>query len=189
MPSPSHCALHCIERNFDTLEHYGLLQGAASTLTGVSDRSRAGAPQQVTPGADHKPSAQRSRNMAAIHRADTEPELLLRRALHAHGLRYRKDYPIRAEGRLIRPDIAFTRWKLAVFLDGCFWHGCPEHGRPPKSNTDYWSRKLASNAARDRLQTQILERSGWRVIRLWTHVALPEAVALVEGALTTARGE
>lgn len=171
------------------MERYAVLQGAASSLAGVSDRSRDGAPQQLTLGAEHKPSAQRSRNMAAIHRADTVPELLLRRALHARGLRYRKDYPIRAEGRLIRPDIAFTRWKLAVFLDGCFWHGCPEHSRPPKSNIDYWSGKLASNTARDRLQTQILERSGWKVIRLWTHVALPEAVARVEEVLTTARGE
>ncbi|WP_255564658.1 very short patch repair endonuclease [Candidatus Mycobacterium methanotrophicum] len=126
---------------------------------------------------------ERSRNMAAIRRTDTRPELLLRSALHARGLRFRKDYPVRAEGRIIRPDIAFTRKGLAVFLDGCFWHGCPEHGRPPKSNNSYWLPKLAKNAQRDREQTRILTDAGWTVIRVWEHVAVEDAVSAVREAL------
>jgi DNA mismatch endonuclease, patch repair protein len=141
------------------------------------------------PGAEPKaatPSPARSRNMAAIRRTDTRPELLLRSALHARGLRFRKDYAVRAEGRIIRPDVAFTRYRVAVFLDGCFWHGCPEHGRPPKSNNSYWLPKLAKNAQRDVEQTQILTEAGWTVIRLWEHVAIGDAVSAVCDALREA---
>ncbi|WP_272937896.1 very short patch repair endonuclease [Mycolicibacterium iranicum] len=132
------------------------------------------------------PSPARSRNMAAIRRTDTRPELLLRSALHARGLRFRKDYAVRAEGRIIRPDVAFTRYRVAVFLDGCFWHGCPEHGRPPKSNNSYWLPKLAKNAQRDIEQTQILTEAGWTVVRLWEHVAIGDAVSTVCDALREA---
>ena len=124
--------------------------------------------------------------MAAIRRTDTRPELLLRSALHARGLRFRKDYPIRAEGRIIRPDVAFTKYRLAVFLDGCFWHGCPEHGRPPRSNKSYWLPKLASNTQRDRDQTRILTEAGWAVIRVWEHVSVGEAVSAIREALRAA---
>ena len=132
------------------------------------------------------PSPARSRNMAAIHRTDTRPELLLRSALHARGLRFRKDYAVRAGGRIVRPDVAFTRYRVAVFLDGCFWHGCPEHGRPPKSNNSYWLPKLAKNARRDAEQTQILQDLGWIVIRVWEHVAIGDAVSTVCDALRDA---
>lgn len=124
--------------------------------------------------------------MAAIRRTDTRPELLLRSALHSHGLRFRKDYAIRAEGRLIRPDVAFTRRRVAVFLDGCFWHGCPEHGRPPKTNNSYWLPKLARNVERDREQTRILTDAGWAVVRVWEHVSLDEAVSEISAALRAA---
>ncbi|MCH9732627.1 MAG: very short patch repair endonuclease [Actinomycetia bacterium] len=124
--------------------------------------------------------------MAAIRRTDTRPELLLRSALHARGLRFRKDYAIRADGRIIRPDVAFTRYRLAVFLDGCFWHGCPEHGRPPKSNNSYWLPKLAKNAQRDREQAKILTDAGWTVIRVWEHVDVGDAVSIVSRALRAA---
>lgn len=93
---------------------------------------------------------------------------------------------MRAEGRIIRPDIAFTRYRLAVFLDGCFWHGCPEHGRPPKSNNSYWEPKLAKNARRDVEQTRILTEAGWIVIRVWEHVAIGDAVSTVCDALRDA---
>lgn len=111
----------------------------------------------------------RSRNMAAIRRTDTKPEVALRSALHSAGYRFRKDYPLRLAGRLVRPDIAFTRAKVAVFVDGCFWHCCPLHGRQPTSNTGYWSPKLQGNVDRDRLQTELLEANGWRVVRVWSH--------------------
>nr|WP_280986424.1 very short patch repair endonuclease [Gordonia rhizosphera] len=122
------------------------------------------------------PSLGRSRNMAAIRRSDTKPEVALRSALHRQGLRFRKDYPVRVEGRLIRPDIAFTRQRIAVFVDGCFWHSCPMHGRQPRKNTAYWGPKLDSNTARDRQQTALLEAAGWRVLRFWEHEPL-ETVA------------
>ncbi len=117
--------------------------------------------------------------MAAIRRTDTTPERLLRSAIHAKGLRFRKDYPIRANGRLIRPDIAFTKRKVAVFIDGCFWHGCPDHGRSPKSNVEYWTAKLSSNVARDVLQTSTLQAYGWIVIRIWSHTDVSEAVEII----------
>lgn len=107
--------------------------------------------------------------MAAIRRTDTKPEIALRSLLHAQGLRFRKDYRITLAGRHIRPDIAFTKRKVAVFVDGCFWHACPEHGRQPANNTSYWSQKLATNTARDTLQTQLLKEAGWQVVRFWEH--------------------
>lgn len=108
--------------------------------------------------------------MTAIRRKDTKPELALRSALHKMGYRFRKDHPIRAgNGRLIRPDIAFTKRRVAIFVDGCFWHCCPTHGRQPASNASYWSPKLEGNVKRDREQTEALQSAGWTVIRLWEH--------------------
>lgn len=111
----------------------------------------------------------RSRNMAAIRRRDTKVEVRLRSALHRLGYRFRKDHPIRANGRLIRPDIAFTKRRVAIFIDGCFWHSCPEHGRKPTVNGEYWSPKLEGNARRDCEQTAALEDAGWTVVRFWEH--------------------
>lgn len=125
----------------------------------------------------------RSRNMRAIRRTDSKPEVQLRSALHARGFRYRKDFPIRIDGKLLRPDIAFTRRKIAVFVDGCFWHSCPEHGRIPQANEGYWSPKLRRNAERDREQTCLLESAGWQVLRIWEHVPTPDALAIVTAAL------
>ncbi len=156
---------------------------SSSTVRVVSRGAEDDAPGPAVGPASRTPSPARSRNMAAIRRTDTRPELLLRRALHARGLRFRKDYAIRAEGRIIRPDVAFTRYRLAVFLDGCFWHGCPEHGRPPKTNNSYWLPKLAKNARRDGEQTRILTDAGWTVIRVWEHVYLDDAVSIICSAL------
>jgi DNA mismatch endonuclease, patch repair protein len=129
-----------------------------------------------TPAPGYITSPGRSRNMAAIHRRDTKPEVALRSALHRSGLRFRKDYPVRVNGKLIRPDIAFPRRRVAVFVDGCFWHSCPEHGRRPGKNGEYWLPKLTRNVARDREQTQALESAGWAVVRIWEHVTPAEAV-------------
>lgn len=107
--------------------------------------------------------------MSAIRRRDTKPEVRLRSALHRLGHRFRKDYPVRVDGKLVRPDVAFTRRKLAVFVDGCFWHCCPEHGRLPKVNDAYWSPKLEANVRRDRQQTAALQSAGWTVLRFWEH--------------------
>lgn len=113
--------------------------------------------------------------MLSNRRRDTSPELAVRRLLHAHGLRYRVDYRALPTARW-RVDIAFTRAKVAVFIDGCFWHGCPEHATNPKTNADYWLPKLARNRERDREATAALEAAGWLVLRFWEHEP-PEEVA------------
>ncbi len=128
----------------------------------------------------HPSSAGRSANMRANRRTDTKPELALRHALHRLGYRYRKDYRLDLDsGRRVRPDIVFTARKVAVFLDGCFWHACPEHGSKPKANEWYWNPKLLKNVERDRMNDAALILAGWTVLRLWEHVPLDEAVATV----------
>ena len=125
----------------------------------------------------------RSANMRANRRKDTKPELALRRALHARGFRYRKDYRLDLTGARVRPDIAFTARRVAVFVDGCFWHCCPEHGSQPANNTWYWQPKLARNVERDRAADAALAEAGWRVVRVWEHEPVEAAVEVVMGAL------
>ncbi|MGC2207523.1 MAG: very short patch repair endonuclease [Candidatus Dormiibacterota bacterium] len=116
--------------------------------------------------------------MRANPSRDTGPELRLRRKLHAAGLRYRVNYAIRVDdGRRTSPDIAFTRAKLAVFVDGCFWHSCPEHGSVPKTNSHYWPAKLRRNVERDQETTRRLQLAGWEVVRCWEHES-PHVVAM-----------
>ncbi|MYR55487.1 DNA mismatch endonuclease Vsr [Streptomyces sp. SID625] len=113
-------------------------------------------------------SAARRRNMQAIRSRDTKPERLVRSLVHARGLRYRvaaKPLP-----HLRRTaDLVFGPAKVAVFIDGCYWHGCPEHYVPPKTNSGYWSDKVARNVARDRDTDHRLEDAGWTVLRFWEH--------------------
>ena len=124
--------------------------------------------------------------MRANRRTDTKPELALRHALHRLGYRYRKDYRLDLDGgRRVRPDIAFTARKVAVFVDGCFWHACPEHGSKPRANEWYWGPKLVRNVERDRINDAALILAGWTVVRLWEHVPLDEAVSTVITALGT----
>lgn len=127
--------------------------------------------------------------MAGIHRSDTTPERALRSALHRLGYRFRKDYPIRIDGKLIRPDIVFTKRRVAIFVDGCFWHCCPEHGRRPRVNDEYWSPKLQRNVARDREQTRALETAGWLVLRVWEHETTPSVVASVARLCSSASAQ
>jgi DNA mismatch endonuclease (patch repair protein) len=121
--------------------------------------------------------------MRSNKRRDTRPELLVRRILHARGLRYRVDHRVVAESRT-RADIAFTRRRIAVFIDGCFWHSCPDHLHLPKANAHYWVPKLARNVERDGEVTALLRRLGWTVLRFWEHEA-PEEVA--EAIVVTVR--
>jgi len=119
--------------------------------------------------------------MAANRRRDTGPERAVRSLLHAAGLRYRVDLPVVIGGVRVRPDIAFTRAKLAVFIDGCFWHSCPEHGTRPATNTGFWSPKLDANVRRDTQHTRLLRQAGWQVLRFWEHEAptdVAEAIAV-----------
>ena len=99
---------------------------------------------------------------------ETEPERTLRRALHAAGLRYRKDVRPIVDFRC-KADVVFTRERACVFVDGCFWHGCPEHFRSPRANEAWWLEKITATVDRDSRQTQELEVRGWRVIRVWEH--------------------
>ena len=107
------------------------------------------------------------RNMQAIRRRDTKIEIAVRQRLHAKGLRFRVDFaPV---NRRRRADIVFTRRRVAVFIDGCFWHHCPEHFVLPKSNVQYWAPKLAANASRSIETDEQLRRAGWLVLRFWEH--------------------
>jgi DNA mismatch endonuclease (patch repair protein) len=99
---------------------------------------------------------------------DTRPEKLIRSHLHSLGLRFRKHArpvpSLRCEA-----DILFRRARVAVFIDGCFWHGCPEHGHTPRRNSDYWQAKISRNVERDRRHDRQLTDEGWKVIRVWEH--------------------
>ncbi|MEU6506614.1 very short patch repair endonuclease [Streptomyces sp. NPDC046942] len=113
-------------------------------------------------------SAARRRNMQAIRSRDTKPEWLIRRLVHAKGLRYR--VAARPLPDLRRTaDLVFRPAKVAVFIDGCYWHGCPEHYVPPRTNSGYWSEKVLRNMTRDRETDQKLKAAGWCVLRFWEH--------------------
>ena len=143
-------------------------------------------------GAGHMPSELKSplpsstvasATMRANRRRDTTPERRLRSALHRLGWRFRVDLPVDAGGRRVRPDIVFTRRRVAVFVDGCFWHVCPEHGQQPSANALYWKTKLQRNVDRDLADTESLERSGWTVVRVWEHESTKDAVATIHANL------
>jgi DNA mismatch endonuclease (patch repair protein) len=118
------------------------------------------------------------RSMQSNGPRDTRPEVALRSGLHAAGLRFRKHYrPVK--GSRSEVDVAFTRWRLAVQLDGCFWHGCPQHATRPATNEQWWAEKLDANAARDRRTDEMLSEAGWTVLRFWEHEAVVDIVARV----------
>lgn len=122
--------------------------------------------------------------MAAQGTRDTAPEIALRRELHRRGLRYRVG--VRPLPGLRRTaDVVFRGAQVAVFVDGCFWHQCPEHGTVPKSNRDWWSEKLRANRARDNATTSALADAGWAVIRCWEHDDPVMVADLVQQAVTT----
>jgi DNA mismatch endonuclease (patch repair protein) len=104
--------------------------------------------------------------------------------LHRRGYRFKVDFPVPVkEGRSPRADIAFTRKRIAVFVDGCFWHGCREHSKPPEKNSSYWGPKIARNIERDEETNARLHAHGWKVIRVWEHVDLEEAVEKISEQL------
>ena len=120
--------------------------------------------------------------MANTHGRDTPPEMAVRRLLHARGLRYRVNYRA-LPGSRRTVDIAFTRLKIAVMIDGCFWHGCPEHLRPASTRADFWRAKIEGNQARDADTTGILTAAGWRVLRFWEHERPSDVADAIERAL------
>jgi DNA mismatch endonuclease (patch repair protein) len=119
--------------------------------------------------------------MQATRQRNTPGELALRLALSRMGLRYRVDASLPGTRR--RADVAFARAKVAVFVDGCFWHGCPEHGTWPKANAAWWRRKLEGNVARDRDTDAQLSALGWCVFRIWEHQNPVAAAASIATAV------
>ena len=133
------------------------------------------AQRQTKPAKTNPPSSRPPASSATVRRQmqntltrDTGPELALRSEVHRLGLRYRVDVPPIAGGRR-RADLVFKASRVAVFVDGCFWHGCPVHGTVPKSNFEWWGEKLARTRERDRDTDRTLRRAGWKVVRVWEH--------------------
>ncbi|MFC8963015.1 very short patch repair endonuclease [Streptomyces sp. NBC_01281] len=117
---------------------------------------------------------------------DTAPEIAVRRLLHASGLRYRVNVPVPGLPRRTI-DIVFGKAKIAIFMDGCFWHGCPEHATQPKANAEWWRSKLDKNMARDRETTGHLIDAGWVVLRFWEHEAGATVASRIKEALAERR--
>lgn len=116
--------------------------------------------------------------MKAQRRRDTKPEKALRSELWRRGLRYRVDFKVVGGRR--RVDIVFTRARVAVFVDGCFWHRCPVHATVPKANREWWEAKLSMNVDRDRATDEALLQAGWTVIRIWEHERASAAADRIE---------
>lgn len=124
--------------------------------------------------------------MKANRSRDTAPELALRSLLHRSGLRYRVNYrPLKDRRNTV--DIVFTKAKVAVFVDGCFWHGCPQHHQPSKTNTDYWGPKIERNRARDADFRAELAAQGWAVLSAWEHENSAEVAARVSRLVSERR--
>lgn len=122
--------------------------------------------------------------MRRMPRSDTGPEVELRRALHRLGLRFR----VNLKGLPGTPDVAFTRARIAVFVDGCFWHRCPQHGVVPKSNRQWWSDKLQANVERDHRKDAELESLGWLPVHIWEHDDPASAASRIAGLWKQRRG-
>ncbi len=115
---------------------------------------------------------------------DTTSEVAVRSILHSRGRRFRKRHTIRlGGGRWTQPDAVFTRARVALFVDGCFWHRCPEHGTEPRANTAYWGPKLDRNVARDGATDTRLAEMGWTVVRAWEHEDPVDVADRVEAAV------
>jgi DNA mismatch endonuclease (patch repair protein) len=130
----------------------------------------------------------RSEQMSRIRGEDTSPERVLGAALRERGL----DFDEHAKTPVGRPDIVFSTLRVAVFIDGCFWHGCPTHYVRPRTKTEFWSNRLRENVARDRTQTRDLEALGWAVVRVWEHevfTALDAVISRIEERLAGDDGE
>ncbi len=124
------------------------------------------------------------KSMKGNRSRDTKPELAVRHLIHAAGLRYRVDYrPIPTINR--RADIVFTRQRIAVFIDGCYWHGCPIHYVASKTNPDYWASKISRNIERDTQTDELLCEHGWTPIRFWSHEPPTSVAAAILAILTS----
>lgn len=132
-------------------------------------------------------SPEASRRMARVRQRGTDVEIELRRALHTLGLRYRLQVPLSKKPRRVA-DIVFIGARVAVFVDGCFWHGCPLHATWPKENAGFWRAKIEANRARDADTTRRLRELGWEVIRVWSHEDPVEAARLIYDRVLERKG-
>lgn len=130
-------------------------------------------------------SVDASRRMAKVRQKGTGAEVALRREMYRIGLRYRIDYEVLKKPRRVA-DVAFTGRKIAVFVDGCFWHGCPEHATWPKQNAEFWREKIEANQRRDEDTNDCLRSIGWTVLRFWSHEPPTEAARTVARAVALA---
>lgn len=133
-------------------------------------------------------SPETSRRMAKVRQKGTDAEIALRRELYRRGLRYRVDYEVLKKPRRVA-DVVFPGLKIAIFVDGCFWHGCPEHATWPKQNAEFWRRKIETNRLRDADTNSRLFDVGWTVLRFWEHESPVEAATAVAQAVAMARSK
>ena len=120
--------------------------------------------------------------MQRVRQKNTSAESALRRELHARGLRYRIHVPVLTKPRRVA-DVALSGLRVAVFVDGCFWHGCPQHATWPKENAEFWRAKILANQARDRDTGERLRAEGWKVVRVWEHEASEQAARRIAGII------
>lgn len=174
------------ERYLGEVEH----NTRAANLTEAWERARAkGLLMDDAPAVDSWASSAGVRaTMRGNRSKNTKPELALRARLHQRGLRYRVDAPP-ITGIRRRADVIFRKERVAVFVDGCFWHGCPDHYRPASTNPDFWQKKLQGNTARDRHTNDALAAAGWTVIRVWEHEDMSEAATRIEAMIRQQRGQ
>ena len=133
-------------------------------------------------------SPEASRRMAKVRQKGTGAEIALRRELYRRGLRYRVDFEVLKKPRRVA-DIAFPGRMIAIFVDGCFWHGCPEHATWPKQNSDFWRQKIETNRARDADTNERLRNIGWTVLRVWEHEPPTDAADIVVQTVAMGRSK
>ena len=153
-------------------------------MTHISSKGSAeSAPRDGNPAAWSWASSPAVRRVMQGNRSrDTLPEIAVRSAVHAMGMRYRVCVRPVTEVRRTA-DLVFRRSRVAVFIDGCFWHGCPAHHAPPKTNSGYWAQKIEGNRARDAHTTELLKAAGWTVLRFWSHEEPMEVAAHIAKAV------
>jgi DNA mismatch endonuclease, patch repair protein len=157
---------------------------AVCRLVGAGSKGRY--PSKMSSGVSWASSDRSRASMRATKSRDTRPELALRSALHAMGFRFRVSHrPLPGIRRTA--DVVFTRARVAVFLDGCYWHGCPAHYVPAINNAAYWHQKIAGNQQRDASTNELLTLEGWTVVRVWEHEPVDDAARRVASAVAAAR--